>query len=36
MTMEEKENHSHRGKAIRKIIEILTPHLVESIEKETA
>ena len=34
MTIEEKEKYSHRGKAIRKIIKLLTPHFNNSIEKE--
>tara|TARA_B100001540_G_scaffold249014_1_gene224696 strand:- start:1898 stop:2518 length:621 start_codon:yes stop_codon:yes gene_type:complete len=36
MTIEEKEKYSHRGKAIRKIIKLLTPHFNNSIEKEIA
>ena len=34
MTIEEKEKYSHRGKAIRKIIKLLTPHFNNSTEKE--
>lgn len=36
MTIEEKEKYSHRGKAIREIIKLLTPHFNNSIEKEIA
>ena len=36
MSIEEKENHSHRGKAIRAIIKLLIPHFNSSTEKEIA
>ena len=36
MPIEEKEIYSHRGKAIRKMKELLLPHLKESIKKELA
>ena len=36
MAIEEKEKYSHRGKAIREIIKLLTPHFNNYIEKEIA
>jgi len=36
MTIKQKENHSHRGKAIRAMIELLIPHFNSLTEKEIA
>ena len=36
MTIEQKQNHSHRGKAIKAIVELLIPHFNSSIEREIA
>ena len=36
MTIEQKQNHSHRGKAIRSIVDLLIPHFNSSIKKEIA
>ena len=36
MTIEEKQNYSHRGKAIRAIVKLLIPHFNSCIEKEIA
>jgi len=36
MTIKEKQNHSHRGKAIKAIVKFLMPHFNSCIEKEIA
>ena len=36
MAIEQKQNHSHRGKAIKSIVELLIPHINSSMEKEIA